>query len=88
MQPRSINPAIACAACCALDGRESAAAPHAALKPDGTVSIQPDDPDAGTVAYFRCYACGLRLQRFSRACALDGWLVVRPRPVLQVVDDR
>lgn len=43
------------------------------------MSFRADEPGAGRVLRYHCRACGMQLQRFNQACALDGWLVVPAR---------
>ena len=66
-----------CADCKALDGQASSVAPHDWLALGIAVEMQPDDPNAGTIEYYLCRSCRMRLQRFNRTCILDGWLVMR-----------
>lgn len=66
-----------CADCRALDGQDSSVAPHDWLALGIAVETQPDDPSAGTIEYYLCRMCRMRLQRFNRTCILDGWLVMR-----------
>lgn len=68
-----------CMPCARLDGEGSAIAPHAALSLQASRPVQADDLEAGTVEVYACNRCQIRLQRFCRACSLDGWLLLRPR---------
>lgn len=76
MQHDPVHLIRSCAACCALDGAASNTPPHEQAVYDHSELARPDEPSAGRVLYYRCRTCGMRLQRFTRAWAPDGWLVM------------
>lgn len=76
MQHDPVRLIRSCAACQTLDGAASDTPPHAEAAYETSVWVRPDEPGVGRVTRYRCRACGVQLQRFTRACALDGWLVV------------
>ena len=80
MQHVSLRLLRACAACQALDGAASSTLPHQSIEYEATIWARPGESTSGQVLQYRCRACGVRLKRFTRTCALDGWLVAPVAP--------